>query len=112
MTTDMDDDKRWTIKSFDFKNANKKETPPMNESVTAAQAGFTPQEEEFLERHGFYWVPSDKEWFNDSGHNGDRAIYKDGAEYVLRSQIFIDDYQAEEDYDHFKTFVELLEYIR
>jgi hypothetical protein len=29
MTTDMDDDKRWTIKAFDFKHTNKKETPPM-----------------------------------------------------------------------------------
>ena len=110
MTTDMDDDKRWTIKSFDFKHANKKETPPMNENVTAAQAGFTPKEESSLEGHGFHWVPSDKEWFNDSYPDGAKAVFKDGNEYVVRSFLHVDG-EVKEEYEHFNHFADVLDYI-
>lgn len=107
----MDDDKRWTIKAFDFKHANKKETPPLNEAVGGYEnLRYSQWEQDALKREGFHWVPSDKEWYNDSRGEGTMSVYKDSYDnhYVLRRQVFIDDYDAEDDYEHYKSLQDLI----
>lgn len=73
---------------------------------------YTQKEQDKLKLLGFNWVESDDEWFNDK-RRIEYAIHFDSwiNEYQLRTSGYnwLGDYY--EDYDCFKSFDELIEFI-